>query len=58
MFQMYKCWFFQELMLDSAKTKNVIKATNKPELLEKLEGLQKRYMFILIYDFIDTLDFC
>ncbi|KAM9352911.1 dynein axonemal heavy chain 11 [Symphorus nematophorus] len=33
---------FQELMLDSSKTKNVIEATNKPHLLEKLEDLQKR----------------
>ncbi|TKS81941.1 Dynein heavy chain 17, axonemal [Collichthys lucidus] len=32
---------FQELMLDSAKTKNVIEATNKPCLFEKLEDLQK-----------------
>ncbi|XP_056142990.1 dynein axonemal heavy chain 11 [Lampris incognitus] len=33
---------FQELMLDSAETKNVIEATNKPHLYEKLEDLQKR----------------
>ncbi|XP_054638441.1 dynein axonemal heavy chain 11 isoform X2 [Dunckerocampus dactyliophorus] len=33
---------FQELMLDSAKTKNVIEATNKHKLFEKLEDLQKR----------------
>ncbi|XP_035799351.2 dynein axonemal heavy chain 11 [Amphiprion ocellaris] len=33
---------FQGLMLDSAKTKNVIEATNKPRLFEKLEDLQKR----------------
>ncbi|KAM3873375.1 dynein axonemal heavy chain 11 [Diretmus argenteus] len=33
---------FQKLMLDSAKTKNVIEATNKPLLYEKLEDLQKR----------------
>ncbi|XP_076016721.1 dynein axonemal heavy chain 11 [Genypterus blacodes] len=33
---------FQELMLDSAKTKNVIEATNKPHLYGKLEDLQKR----------------
>ncbi|KAI3360460.1 hypothetical protein L3Q82_002355 [Scortum barcoo] len=33
---------FQGLMLDSAKTKNVIEATNKPCLFEKLEDLQKR----------------
>ncbi|KAM7420609.1 hypothetical protein PAMA_015032 [Pampus argenteus] len=33
---------FQELMLDSAKTKNVIEATNKVELYKKLEDLQKR----------------
>ncbi|XP_019728452.1 dynein heavy chain 11, axonemal isoform X3 [Hippocampus comes] len=33
---------FQELMLDSAKTKHVIEATNKPKLFEKLEDLQKR----------------
>ncbi|XP_074510014.1 dynein axonemal heavy chain 11 [Sebastes fasciatus] len=33
---------FQELMLDSAKTKNVIEATNKPHLFEKLEDLQRR----------------
>ncbi|XP_042345657.1 dynein axonemal heavy chain 11 [Plectropomus leopardus] len=33
---------FQELMLDSAKTKNVIEATNKPLLFEKLENLQRR----------------
>ena len=35
---------FQELMLDSAKTRNVIEATNKPHLFEKLEDLQKRLM--------------
>ncbi|KAL6109087.1 dnah11 [Pungitius sinensis] len=33
---------FQELMLDSAKTVNVIEATNKPHLFEKLEDLQTR----------------
>ncbi|XP_069552287.1 dynein axonemal heavy chain 11 [Brachyistius frenatus] len=33
---------FQELMLDSAKTENVIEATNKPHLFEKLEDLQQR----------------
>ncbi|XP_071372237.1 dynein axonemal heavy chain 11 isoform X2 [Centroberyx affinis] len=33
---------FQELMLDSATTKNVIEATNKPHLYEKLEDLLKR----------------
>ncbi|KAM9310019.1 dynein axonemal heavy chain 11 [Pholidichthys leucotaenia] len=33
---------FQELMLDSVKTKNVIEATNKAHLFEKLEDLQKR----------------
>lgn len=34
-------------MLDSAKTKNVIEATNKPHLYGKLEDLQKRFMFNL-----------
>ncbi|XP_032374898.1 dynein heavy chain 11, axonemal isoform X1 [Etheostoma spectabile] len=33
---------FQELMFDSAKTQNVIKATGKPHLFEKLEDLQIR----------------
>ncbi|XP_074539499.1 dynein axonemal heavy chain 11 isoform X2 [Halichoeres trimaculatus] len=33
---------FQELMLHSAMTKNVIEATNKSGLFEKLEDLQKR----------------
>uniref|UniRef100_A0A8D3CJW0 Dynein axonemal heavy chain 11 n=1 Tax=Scophthalmus maximus TaxID=52904 RepID=A0A8D3CJW0_SCOMX len=33
---------FKELMLNSAKTKNAIEATNKPQLFEKLEDLQKR----------------
>lgn len=33
-------------MLDSANTKNVIEATNKLHLFEKLEDLQKRFMFI------------
>uniref|UniRef100_UPI0037E727D7 dynein axonemal heavy chain 11 n=1 Tax=Semicossyphus pulcher TaxID=241346 RepID=UPI0037E727D7 len=33
---------FQGLMLESAKTKNVIEATNKPDLFDKLEDLQKR----------------
>lgn len=37
--------FFQELMFDSAKTKNVIQATNKPHLLKKLEDLHKRFFF-------------
>lgn len=36
-------------MLDSAKTKNVIEATNKPHLFEKLEDLQKRFMFISLH---------
>lgn len=31
-------------MLGSAIIKNVIEATNKPHLLEKLEDLQKRFM--------------
>lgn len=30
-------------MFDSAKTKNVIQATNKPHLLRKLEDLQERF---------------
>lgn len=38
--------FFQELMLDCAKTVNVIEATNKPHLFEKLEDLQTRLTFI------------
>ncbi|XP_041102237.1 dynein heavy chain 11, axonemal-like [Polyodon spathula] len=33
---------FNELMIESAKTKNVIGATNKPNLFERLEDLQKR----------------
>ncbi|RXM32245.1 Dynein heavy chain 11, axonemal [Acipenser ruthenus] len=33
---------FKELMFESAKTKNVIEATNKPNLFERLEDLQKR----------------
>ncbi|XP_061632559.1 dynein axonemal heavy chain 11 isoform X3 [Phyllopteryx taeniolatus] len=33
---------FQELMLDSAKNKHVIEATNKPKLFAKLEDFQKR----------------
>ncbi|KAJ8288109.1 hypothetical protein COCON_G00007680 [Conger conger] len=33
---------FKELMFGSAKTKNVIKATNKPKLFERLEDLQNR----------------
>lgn len=37
-------------MLDSTKAKNVIKATNKPDLYKKLEDLQIR----LIYDFFFT----
>lgn len=36
-------------MLDSAKTKNVIEATNKPNLFEKLGDLQKRFMFISLH---------
>lgn len=39
----------QELMLDSAKTKNVIEATNKPHLFEKLEDLQKRFMHSFVF---------
>lgn len=34
-------------MLKSTKTKNVIEATNKPQLLGKLEDLQKRFTFTL-----------
>ncbi|XP_008430693.1 dynein heavy chain 11, axonemal isoform X2 [Poecilia reticulata] len=33
---------YQELMLDSANTTNLIEATNKQHLFEKLEDLQKR----------------
>nr|XP_015213314.1 PREDICTED: dynein heavy chain 11, axonemal [Lepisosteus oculatus] len=33
---------FKELMFESTKTKNVIEATNKPHLFERLEDLQKR----------------
>ncbi|XP_066570660.1 dynein axonemal heavy chain 11 [Amia ocellicauda] len=33
---------FKELMSESAQTKNVIEATNKPNLFERLEDLQKR----------------
>lgn len=36
-------------MLDSAKTKNVIEATNKPLLFEKLEDLQKRFIVISLH---------
>lgn len=42
-------------MLDSAKTKNVTEATNKPHLFEKLEDLQKRSMLSLIFDFHYTV---
>lgn len=31
-------------MLDSTQTRNVIEATNKPHLFEKLEDLQKRFI--------------
>lgn len=46
-FILLNIFFFQELMLDSANTKNLIEATNKQHLFEKLEDLQKRclYMF-------------
>ncbi|KAI1886190.1 hypothetical protein AGOR_G00211440 [Albula goreensis] len=33
---------FKDLMFGSTKTKNVIEATNKPKLFERLEDLQKR----------------
>ncbi|KAJ8290699.1 hypothetical protein GJAV_G00016460 [Gymnothorax javanicus] len=33
---------FKDLMFGSAKTKNVIRATNKPKLFERLEDLQNR----------------
>ncbi|KAG5856708.1 hypothetical protein ANANG_G00010770 [Anguilla anguilla] len=33
---------FKDLMFGSAKTKNVIEATNKPKLFERLEDLQNR----------------
>lgn len=33
-------------MFDSAKTKNVFEATDKPHLFEKLEDLQRRFIFI------------
>ncbi|GCB64021.1 hypothetical protein scyTo_0000226, partial [Scyliorhinus torazame] len=33
---------FKELMSETAQTKNVIEATNKPKLYEKLEALQQR----------------
>lgn len=46
---------FQELMLDSAKTRNVIEATNKPGLLEKMEDLQKRS--VLYFKIVLSKDF-
>uniref|UniRef100_A0A4W3JPZ5 Dynein axonemal heavy chain 11 n=1 Tax=Callorhinchus milii TaxID=7868 RepID=A0A4W3JPZ5_CALMI len=33
---------FKELMFETAQTKNVIEATNKPKLYERLEALQQR----------------
>uniref|UniRef100_A0A7N8XYV6 Dynein axonemal heavy chain 11 n=1 Tax=Mastacembelus armatus TaxID=205130 RepID=A0A7N8XYV6_9TELE len=47
---------FQELMLDSAQTKNVIHATNKPNLFEKLEDLQKRLALCekALADYLET----
>lgn len=39
-------WLFQELMLDNAKMRNVIEATSKPQLFEKLDSLQKRFLLI------------
>lgn len=33
-------------MVNSARTKNVIEATNIPHLFEKLDNLQKRFLFI------------
>lgn len=47
-------------MLDSAKTKNVIEATNKPRLFEKLEDLQKRFVFISLHfdNIVHSFMFC
>lgn len=45
-------------MLDSAKTKNVIEATNKPRLFEKLEDLQKRFVFISLHLIILYIVLC
>lgn len=47
-------------MLDSAKTKNVIEATNKAHLFEKLEDLQKRFFFLklFIYFYVTILSLC
>lgn len=42
-------------MLDSAKTRNVIEATNKPGLLEKMEDLQKRS--VLYFKIVLSKDF-
>lgn len=42
-------------MSDSAKTKNVIEATNKPHLFEKLEDLQKRFIFKISLHFISAV---
>lgn len=44
-------------MLDSAKTKNVIEATNKPHLFEKLEDLQKRFFFFFFLN-LTALHLC
>lgn len=47
-------------MLDSAKTKNVIEATNKPCLFQKLEDLQRRYISIELHFYYSShsLMFC
>lgn len=38
-------------MLKSGKTKNVITATNKPNLLPMLEDLQRRFVKFEVYSF-------
>lgn len=42
---------FQELMADAVKTPNVVEATNKPGLYDKLEALQKRLEIYHISNF-------
>lgn len=44
--------------MDSAQTKNVIEATNKPNLFEKLEDLQKRFVSCDFYSAVQSARLC
>ena len=41
--------FPQELAADAKTTPNVVEATNKPRLYDRLEDIQKRYIYVYLH---------